>query len=255
MSSRRSTPSTDTARTAGAPFTARESVTSQSTPLRFHHPELVLRLARRVALPAAPKVLDLGCGEGLAALDLARAFPRAKVLGVDPFPVQVARAEQHRSEAGLSNVSFTVADAKGLRRRRFDLIVALQVVQFFREPRADFRRLRALLAPGGSLVMSTIMLPSREPLRSLVKQLGRVFMRSALMLSRPEWWMFLEDSGFQVERSLSIPSRFALATPAGIAALRRRAHVSATALTAALKTTYVVLTAPGGQVKRTAESR
>jgi ubiquinone/menaquinone biosynthesis C-methylase UbiE len=40
-------------------------------------------LLRRYRLPAAPRILDAGCGTGEAASRLAELFPRAQVLGVD----------------------------------------------------------------------------------------------------------------------------------------------------------------------------
>ncbi len=51
-------------------------------------------------------VADVGCGAGGALLLMAGAFPKSRFLGYDISRFALARAEEKRSEAGASNVSF-----------------------------------------------------------------------------------------------------------------------------------------------------
>src|SRR5512137_2668452 len=51
-----------------------------------------LPILRRHALPAAPRVLDAGCGTGEAIWRLAEAFPDASLLGVDVLDASLERA-------------------------------------------------------------------------------------------------------------------------------------------------------------------
>jgi ribosomal protein L11 methyltransferase len=83
------------------------------------------RLARRRRF-AAP--LDIGCGTGLLALAMARAF-QAPVLATDNDPIAVAEARRNARRNGLDGLA-RIVRADGLRHRRirdaapFDLVTA-----------------------------------------------------------------------------------------------------------------------------------
>ncbi|WP_069801272.1 class I SAM-dependent methyltransferase [Thermogemmatispora onikobensis] len=63
-----------------------------------------------LTLPPTAKVLDLACGPGGWALDLARAYPDAEVIGVDISPAVVEYATVQAQTQHLANVSFQVMD-------------------------------------------------------------------------------------------------------------------------------------------------
>ena len=99
--------------------------------------------------------LDVGCGAGLLSEPLARVG--AQVTGIDPAPGNVAAARQHAEAAGLSvdyrpDTVEAVAEAGG----RFDLVLALEVVEHVGDVDAFLRGCAAALAPGGLLLLSTI---------------------------------------------------------------------------------------------------
>ena len=50
------------------------------------------------------RVADVGCGAGVALLEMAKAFPKAELHGYEISQHALARAEQNRREAGVSNV-------------------------------------------------------------------------------------------------------------------------------------------------------
>lgn len=110
-----------------------------------------LELWRDLAGSAAGPVLDIGCGTGRVALDLAARGHEVTALDVDPALVdELARRARER---GL-RVDCVVADARSLELgRRFALALApMQVVQLLggREGRAKLlERLRDHLGPGG----------------------------------------------------------------------------------------------------------
>lgn len=68
-------------------------------------------LAARMALEPHDTVLDIGCGGGLMCLALARAQPRAQVIGIDPRPALVAQARARAAEAGV-RISYVVGDVR-----------------------------------------------------------------------------------------------------------------------------------------------
>jgi SAM-dependent methyltransferase len=109
-------------------------------------------LAQRAAARDAPcRVLDLGCGTGRVALDLAEAGHRVTGLDLDPrFTAELRR----RAAARNVSAGALVGDVRtfGL-RRRFDLVLAaMQMLQLLYTPdervRA-LRRVRAHLRDGG----------------------------------------------------------------------------------------------------------
>jgi 2-polyprenyl-3-methyl-5-hydroxy-6-metoxy-1,4-benzoquinol methylase len=65
-------------------------------------------------LEAGVSVADVGCGAGIALLEMARAFPASQFHGYDISRHALARAERNRAEAGLSNAHFHDAAAEPL---------------------------------------------------------------------------------------------------------------------------------------------
>lgn len=101
------------------------------------------------------RVLDVGCGTGLLACELAARGHR--VTGADPSAAMLGIA---RSRPGGQQVTWVEAEAAVLSlAARFDLIVMTgHVFQVFLEDRdvlAALRRLRRHLAPGGRLAFET----------------------------------------------------------------------------------------------------
>lgn len=110
------------------------------------------RLLRAFAgLPAAARVLDVGCGDGFH-LGLFREFGRPgwELLGVDPSRRAVRRAVA----AGLSAHLGTVEDLPAA-AGRFDAALMVMTVEHLADPLAAVRAVRRRLAPGGRLVVVT----------------------------------------------------------------------------------------------------
>ena len=99
--------------------------------------------------------LDVGCGAGVASEPLARLG--AAVTGLDPAPtnVAVARLRAERTGLGIDYRQDTVESvvARGV---RFDLVLALEVVEHVTDVAAFVAACCAAVKPGGLLVMTTI---------------------------------------------------------------------------------------------------
>jgi SAM-dependent methyltransferase len=113
-------------------------------------------LARRALQALAPKsgesVLDIGCGGGTTALEIARAVaPKGMVVGVDLSAAVLAFAQ--RAAQGCECVRFIQADAQvhPFEPASFDAAFSRLGVMFFADPVAAFANIRRGLKPHGRL--------------------------------------------------------------------------------------------------------
>jgi len=115
------------------------------------------------------RVLDLGAGTGLLALAAAR-LGAATVVASDLDPEATSAARAH---AGLNAARLHVvrADgARGLRPRRFDLVLANLMAPLLIERAAE---ITALLAPGGALVLSGLLVDDLKDVAPSYSTCGR----------------------------------------------------------------------------------
>jgi SAM-dependent methyltransferase len=106
----------------------------------------------RAAVGAGERVLDVGCGCGDTAIELARRVGEAgSVVGVDVSEVMLEAARAAAEAAGRRNLRFVAADAQigDLGAERFDVVYSRFGVMFFADPVAAFANLRRSLRPGG----------------------------------------------------------------------------------------------------------
>jgi serine/threonine-protein kinase HipA len=121
-------------------------------------------LRRLGALPARPRVLDLGCGSGRAALALAEAL-RARVIAVDlhePFLDQLRRTARERDLEQLIEPRCVDMAAPGVPAGSVDLLWSEGAI-YFLGFEAGLRLWRPLLAPGGRLAVSECSWLVAEP--------------------------------------------------------------------------------------------
>jgi 2-polyprenyl-6-hydroxyphenyl methylase / 3-demethylubiquinone-9 3-methyltransferase len=100
------------------------------------------------------RILDIGCGAGLLCEPLTRLG--AQVVGVDPSASNIAAARLH-AERGHLSIDYrctTIEDMDA--RERFDIVLAMEVVEHVADIRMFLGRCSAMLKPGGLMVVSTI---------------------------------------------------------------------------------------------------
>jgi 2-polyprenyl-6-hydroxyphenyl methylase/3-demethylubiquinone-9 3-methyltransferase len=96
--------------------------------------------------------LDVGCGAGLLCEPLARLG--ATVTGVDAAEENVAVAADHSKGAGLS-IDYRCGDVTELGLKHFDLVTSMEVIEHVADKAAFVAALKAALAPGGLMILST----------------------------------------------------------------------------------------------------
>ncbi|MCL6298943.1 class I SAM-dependent methyltransferase [Streptomyces kronopolitis] len=127
----------------------------------------------RLVLGAVPdgcaRALDIGCGDGLLARKLARRIP--EVTGVDRSPAMIRLAR----DAGARSPNATFVEADFLAADEslpggYDFLCAVAVLHHL-DFTAAIRRMAALLAPGGRLVVIGLA-RTRTPLDWLISGAG-----------------------------------------------------------------------------------
>ncbi|HZL48694.1 MAG TPA: class I SAM-dependent methyltransferase [Solirubrobacteraceae bacterium] len=100
---------------------------------------------------AGERVLDVGCGEGRFAAELARAG--AEVVGIDVAAEPLRRARRRHPELELRQVR---ADgAWPLRDASFDVVWAGEVIEHVSDTAGWLSEIRRVLRSGGALLLST----------------------------------------------------------------------------------------------------
>jgi SAM-dependent methyltransferase len=107
--------------------------------------------ARLRATPPA-LLVDVACGEGWSTIALARAYPDARVIGVDIDGPSIEAARRHAAEQGVDSVEFRHADAASLEERA-DVAIIIEAVHDMSNPVEVLASIRRGLAPGASLIV------------------------------------------------------------------------------------------------------
>ena len=117
-----------------------------------------LDLLNRAGMRAGMSCLEVGCGGGDLAFDMARlAGPEGWVLGTDIDQTKLEMARLEAAEQQLGNVEFRLADiTQDEVEEKFDLIHARFVLTHLRDPADALVRMRDALKPAGMMVVEDI---------------------------------------------------------------------------------------------------
>lgn len=109
----------------------------------------------RLEVRPADRVVDVGCGFGDTAIELARRVgPEGRVLGIDCCDAFLAFGREAAEAESVTNVEFLEADVQSHPfRPEFDFCFSRFGTQFFENPVAALRNMRGALKPGGTMTM------------------------------------------------------------------------------------------------------
>ena len=116
--------------------------------------ERLRAIVERLGIEPGHRVLEIGCGHGVAASLVCERLDSGRLTAIDRSPKMIAAAQRRNAAhvaAGRADVLVAKLEELDLGERRFDRIFAVRVGLFHRDP----ERARALavpyLAPGGTL--------------------------------------------------------------------------------------------------------
>lgn len=138
------------------------------------------------------RLLDVGCGAGLASEALARRG--FDVLGLDAAADAIAAGRAHAAARGIA-LDYRVGTAEQLavESARFPVITALEVIEHVADPASFMVSLAALLEPGGLLFVSTL----NRTARSLVTaKIGAEYLLRLLPIGTHDWRKFVTPDEF-----------------------------------------------------------
>lgn len=153
---------------------------------------------------AGVSVLDIGCGAGLVAENIA--MTGAEVTGIDASEKLIAAATQHAKENGV-DVTYKVAETAAMikAQKKYDVVMALEIIEHVDAQKEFVREVSQLVKQGGLVFFSTL---NRSPKGFLLGIVGAEFVMRWLPVGTHDWRKFvkpseltgwMEDAGLAVE--------------------------------------------------------
>jgi 2-polyprenyl-3-methyl-5-hydroxy-6-metoxy-1,4-benzoquinol methylase len=156
-------------------------------------------------LPRHGRIIDIGCGEGIALEKLGALFPEREVMGIDLETENIEICAKHGLKAVYSNV-YEIALASG----QFDAAICIDVLEHLKEPERAVRELYRVLSPGGRLI---IVIPHDR--NFLLSRLALGMIKEAFYdVGHERQWKprevraLLTRTGFIVAKGKSVPFLF-----------------------------------------------
>ncbi len=128
---------------------------------------------QNLQLAPGSKVLDVGCGWGDTAIELARMVgPTGSVVGLDCCASFLEQARTDARDAGVSNVRFIDADVQSYKfLPEYDFCFSRFGMMFFSSPVFAMRNIKSALKPGGQLMFITWRSIDHNPWAAIPKKL------------------------------------------------------------------------------------
>lgn len=135
-------------------------------------------------------LLDIGCGGGLVAEPMARLG--FAVTGADAGNATIATASEHARGAGV-DIDYRIATAESIAAagKRFDAVLALEVIEHVADRDAFWRSVGSLVAPGGAFIAATINRTARSFALAII---GAEYVLGWIPRGTHDWRKFVSPS-------------------------------------------------------------
>ena len=117
--------------------------------------ERLLAVVEQLQIRPNDRVLEIGCGHGVAASLVCERLEGGHLTAIDRSPKMIEAAGRRNAayvEAGKAEFVVASLEDLDLQDRRFDKIFAVRVGLFHRDPERARRLAERWLAPGGTLI-------------------------------------------------------------------------------------------------------
>jgi len=145
------------------------------------------------------RILDIGCGGGILCEPLARLG--ASVLGADPAEKNIAAAKLHAESSGLAiDYRVTTAEALADAGERFDIVLAMEVVEHVADVNLFVARCAEMVRPGGLMIAATINRTLKSFALAIV---GAEYVLRWLPRGTHQWDRFVTPDELEIAMELS----------------------------------------------------
>lgn len=135
-------------------------------------------------------LLDIGCGGGLIAEPLRRLG--AVVTGIDASERNIGVANYHAEQMGLTiDYRFSTAEETAASGEKYDIVLALEIIEHVADVDAFLLTLHDLVKPGGLLFVSTL---NRTFKSLLMAKIGAEYILRWVPIGTHDWNKFLEPA-------------------------------------------------------------
>jgi SAM-dependent methyltransferase len=116
-----------------------------------------LSLLSRAGIRPGLNCLEIGCGSGDVAFDLARIVaPAGRVVATDIDEIKLQLARQEAAQNYITNLEFRLADIREDEIEKFDLVHARFVLTHLADPQKALEKVRQAIHPGGVLAVEDV---------------------------------------------------------------------------------------------------
>ena len=158
--------------------------------------------------PEALRILDVGCGVGQLAIELATKMPSSSITAVDSSKGMIDAARMQNSHSNVSYLHSNIEDMP--KDQPFDVIVMTHSFPYFPDKLSALCLMHDMLKPGGRLIMVQATMENAYDMLWLV--FVRFTVSSAQYLSTSRLSSMIGKSGFLIgrvqpmKRDILIPS-------------------------------------------------
>jgi 2-polyprenyl-3-methyl-5-hydroxy-6-metoxy-1,4-benzoquinol methylase len=108
-------------------------------------------------LQAGAKVADIGCGSGVALIEMAKAYPRSQFHGYDIAKIPLGRAADHLKQEGLKNITLHDASAHPIAPdASCDFITTFDCLHDMTRPDLVMLAIRKAIKPDGTWLIADV---------------------------------------------------------------------------------------------------
>ena len=130
-----------------------------SAPMRARFDDLMNKVAS--ATRGTGKLLDVGCGDGVALFLLRKRFPKLELFGIDPMSEAITIAKEKVPNAHLEQGT---ADKLPFESDFFDLVISSDVIEHVSDADLMLREMKRVAQPEAAIIIGTPIKLTKNPL-------------------------------------------------------------------------------------------